>query len=130
MLNEDKGYRGGLVAQILRGTTTCMTTARTIYKPRGKIYHNSTRTRNIATTMDMLMILTSEDFLTTRHYTTIVECFTRDVASMCNSQGYKVGELATYLNILDVDIVDYSISTIETHCSLRYINIPTECNFR
>jgi hypothetical protein len=38
-----------------------LTTARTTYKPRGKIYHNSTRTRNIATTMDMLMILTLED---------------------------------------------------------------------
>ncbi len=42
----------------------------------------------------------------------------------------KVGETATYLNILDVDIVDYSISTIEMQGILRYINIPTECNFR
>jgi hypothetical protein len=49
------------VAHILRGTTTSMTTARTTYKPRGEIDHNYTRTRNIATTMDMLMILTSED---------------------------------------------------------------------
>ena len=80
MLNEDKGYRGGLVAHILRGTTTSMTTARTTYKPRGKIDHNSTRTRNLATKMDMLMILKSEDLalhnnqmFETRHYTTIIE---------------------------------------------------------
>jgi hypothetical protein len=45
-----------LVAHILRRTTTSMTTARTTYRPRGKIDHNSTRTRNIATTMDMLMM--------------------------------------------------------------------------
>jgi hypothetical protein len=101
------------VAHILRRTTTRMTTARTTYKPRGKIDQNSTRTRNIATTMDMLMILTSEDLalrnnkcLTTRRYTTIIECCTREVASISNSRGYKVGELVTYLNILDVYIVN------------------------
>ena len=68
------------MAHILRGTTLSVTTARMTEMPRGKIDHNLTRTRNLATTIDMPMILTSEELVLRNNqtcnddtYTTIIE---------------------------------------------------------
>ena len=115
------------MAHILRGTTTSMTTARTTYKPRGKIDHNSTRPRKLTTKMDMPMILKSEDLALHNNQTCEMRhsVSTRDVASMSNMPRILTwDESEIYVNILDMDIVDYSISSIETQGILRYINIP------